>query len=111
MGALLQAKADEEAATQSGDKAKLAEILLNLANLHVIAGQMEDYQRQQMYMPIGTRHAGAAGRAAEQAKVLCMATGNDAGTKKADIILNMERVEACKATRSTPFYYDYKTYK
>merc|ERR1711941_256676 len=94
----------------SGDESGTAESLLNLAESHVLAGCHEDYQRQQMFLPMGNMHAAAAGKCAEQALQLFQKLDKQEKAGRCKVILEMERVVQCTNYRNKPFcYHTWKT--
>merc|ERR1712217_259248 len=92
-----------------GDFTGEAECALAMAQIHVMAGKIEDSERAVNFLPMAKMHAAAAGANADTAMAIYsnLGEGYEEQMKAAQQILEMERVQANAASRSLPFDYDY----
>mmetsp|Transcript_53091 Transcript_53091/g.170065 ORF Transcript_53091/g.170065 Transcript_53091/m.170065 type:complete len:122 (-) Transcript_53091:86-451(-) len=107
--ALKAYKEEKERAKGLGDYNGEAEAALAMAQIHVMAGKREDARRAQAFMPPSKMHPAAAGANAKTALDIFTALGSDYQEQMnaAQMILDMERVQAMAAYRHHPFNYDY----
>lgn len=88
-----------------GDERGVAAAGLALAEGHIAAGVKEDGPRQAAYMPMATRHASAAGAAAERANGIFRKLGIEGGTRITQAILDMQRIQMTASCRKQIFHY------
>merc|ERR1712150_137319 len=96
---------------EGGEPKALAEACLNVAQIHILAGQVEDHMRYQMFLPQANHHAAAAGGAAQEALQLYRQVNDPDKMRLAQEILDIERVRSSKHLHGKPFNYDYALYK
>lgn len=94
---------------EHGDENGRAEALLNLCESHIIAGNYEDYHRQQMFLPQANMHAAAAGKYALEASKIFQKLGKADKMRRCSVILDMERIQQASSYRNKQF--DYSTWK
>jgi hypothetical protein len=88
-----------------GDEQGLCMSMCYLAELHVLAGSYEDWNRLAMYLPMASSHSAAAGYWAEKAYALCEKTNFGEGKERMGWILTHERVVKDAGKRSVQFDY------
>jgi hypothetical protein len=89
-----------------GDKMGQCMAMCYLAELHVLAGHGEDWQRLSMFLPMAKGHTAAAGYWAEKAQAMSREVGFQEGVDRMGGLLTHERVQKDAAFRSLPFDYD-----
>mmetsp|Transcript_37822 Transcript_37822/g.85307 ORF Transcript_37822/g.85307 Transcript_37822/m.85307 type:complete len:122 (+) Transcript_37822:68-433(+) len=95
---------------KSGDYLGEAEAALAMAQIHVMAGKIEDNRRVTMFLPMAKMHAAAAGANADIAVAIYNSLGEaySEQLKAAQLVLEMERVQWNAAFRHQPFDYGYE---